>query len=62
LIAIEVELEYRSVSKSVSRWGPKGEPNTLIVAESEKDGFIEAIEADLVTGHVHVSYRGRARV
>jgi hypothetical protein len=26
------------------------------------DGFVEAIEADLATGSVHVSYRGRARV
>jgi hypothetical protein len=35
LIAIGVELEYRSVSRSLSSWGPKGEPNALIVAESE---------------------------
>jgi hypothetical protein len=35
LIAIEVELEYRSVSRSLSRWGPKGESNAPIVAESE---------------------------
>jgi hypothetical protein len=35
LIAIGVEPEYRSVTKSLSGWGPKGEPNALIVAESE---------------------------
>jgi hypothetical protein len=35
LIAIGVEPEYRSVSKSLSVWGHKGESNALIAAESE---------------------------
>jgi hypothetical protein len=35
MIAIRVEPEYRSVGRSLSRWGPKGEPNASIVAESE---------------------------
>jgi hypothetical protein len=35
LIAIGIEPEYRSVSRSLSRWGPKGEPNALIIADSE---------------------------
>jgi hypothetical protein len=35
LIAIGVESEYRSVSKSLSGWGPKGESNVPIAAESE---------------------------
>jgi hypothetical protein len=35
LIAIGVDLVYRSVSKSLSGWGPKGEPNAPITAESE---------------------------
>jgi hypothetical protein len=35
LIAVGVEPEYRYVSRSLSRWGPKGEPNTPIVTESE---------------------------
>jgi hypothetical protein len=35
LIAIGVEIEYKSVSKSLSGWGPKGEPNAPIAAESE---------------------------
>jgi hypothetical protein len=35
LIAIGVELEYRSIARSLSRWGPKGEPNVLITTESE---------------------------
>jgi hypothetical protein len=53
LIAIGVDPEYKSVSRSLSEWGTKGEPNAPIVTESE------AIEADLATGFVHVSYRGR---
>jgi hypothetical protein len=35
LIAIGVEAEYRFVSRSLSRWGPEGEPNAPITAESE---------------------------
>jgi hypothetical protein len=35
LIAIRVEPEYRFVSKSLSAWGPKGEPNTSIAIQSE---------------------------
>jgi hypothetical protein len=35
LIAIRVEPEYRSVSRSLSGCGPKGEPNTPIAAKSE---------------------------
>jgi hypothetical protein len=35
LIAIGVEPEYRSVSIPLSGWGPKGEPNAPIAAESE---------------------------
>jgi hypothetical protein len=35
LIAIRVEPEYRSVSISLSGWGPKGEPNAPITAESK---------------------------
>jgi hypothetical protein len=35
LIAIGVEPEYRSVSRSFSRWGPKGDPNVPIAVESE---------------------------
>jgi hypothetical protein len=34
LIAIGVEPEYISVSRSLSGWGPKGEPNALIIAKS----------------------------
>jgi hypothetical protein len=35
MIAIRVETEYRSVTRSLFEWGPKGEPNAPIVAESE---------------------------
>jgi hypothetical protein len=35
LIAIGVEAEYRFVSRSLSAWGPKWEPNTPITIESE---------------------------
>jgi hypothetical protein len=35
LIAIEVEPEYRSISRSLFGWGPKGELNAPIAAESE---------------------------
>jgi hypothetical protein len=35
LIAIGVEPEYRSVSRSLSGWGPKGVSNAPITTESE---------------------------
>jgi hypothetical protein len=35
LIAIGVEPKYRSVSRSLSGWGPKGESNIPITAESD---------------------------
>jgi hypothetical protein len=44
LIAIGVETEYRSVSRSLSRWGPKGEPNTLITAESEMTDLLRLLK------------------
>jgi hypothetical protein len=34
-IAIGAEAEYRSVSRSLSGWGHKGEPNAPIATESE---------------------------
>jgi hypothetical protein len=40
MIAIGVEQEYRSVGRSLSRWGRKGEPNALIAAESEVMDFL----------------------
>jgi hypothetical protein len=43
LIATGVELEYRSVSTSLSGWGPKGEPNAPIVAEREVADFLRLL-------------------
>jgi hypothetical protein len=44
LIAIGVEIEYRSVSRSLSGWGPKGEPNALIAAESEMTDLLRLLK------------------
>jgi hypothetical protein len=40
LIVIRVEPEYRSVSRSLLGWGPKGEPNASITAGSEVTNFL----------------------
>jgi hypothetical protein len=34
-IAIGIESECRSIARSLSEWGTKGEPDVLIAAESE---------------------------
>jgi hypothetical protein len=44
LIAIRVEPEYRFVSRSFSGWGPKGEPNTPITAESEMTDLVRLLK------------------
>jgi hypothetical protein len=44
LIAIGVEPEYRSVSRSLSRWGSKGEPNVPITAESEMTNLLRLLK------------------
>ncbi|WP_428637430.1 hypothetical protein, partial [Shewanella sp.] len=44
MLAIEVEQEYRSVTRSLSRWGPKGEPNAPITAESEVADFLRLLK------------------
>jgi hypothetical protein len=62
LIAIGVEPEYRSVPRSLSGWGTKGEPNALITAESEVTNFFRSFEADPAIGLIYNSYQGRARV
>jgi hypothetical protein len=61
IIAIGVEPYYRSIDRSLSGWGSKGELNAPITAESEILNF-EVVEADLMTELIHNSYRGRARV
>jgi hypothetical protein len=44
LIAIGVEQEYRSVSRSVSGWGPKREHNAPIAAESEMTDLLRLLK------------------
>ncbi len=39
-----VEPEYRSVSRSLSGWGPKGESNAPIAAESEVTNFLRLLK------------------
>jgi hypothetical protein len=40
MLAIRVELEYRSVTRSLSGWGPKGESNAPVTIESEVADFL----------------------
>jgi hypothetical protein len=44
MLAIGVETEYRYVTKSLSGWGPKGEPNALIATESEVANFMRLLK------------------
>jgi hypothetical protein len=44
LIAIRVEPEYRSVSRSLSGWGPKGESNAPIVVESKMADLLRLLK------------------
>jgi hypothetical protein len=44
LIAIGVEAEYRYVSRSLSGWGPKGELNAPITAESEMEDLLRLLK------------------
>jgi hypothetical protein len=44
MLAIEVEAEYRSVTRSLSGCDPKGGPNTLIAAESEVTNFLRLLK------------------
>jgi hypothetical protein len=44
LIAIRVEPEYRYISRSLSGWGPKGETNALIVADSEMTDLLRLLK------------------
>jgi hypothetical protein len=44
LIAIGVETEYKYISRSLSGWGPKGEPNALIITESEMTNLLRLLK------------------
>jgi hypothetical protein len=59
MIAIGIEPEYRSVGRSLSGRGPKGESSAPIAAGSEVTDFFEA---DLTIGLIRDTYQGRARV
>jgi hypothetical protein len=43
-LAIEVELKHISVTRSLSGWGPKGEPNAPIITESEVTDFLRLLK------------------
>jgi hypothetical protein len=44
MLAIGVESEYRSVTRSLSGWGPRGESNVPITAESEVTDFLRLLK------------------
>jgi hypothetical protein len=44
MLAIGVEPEYRSVTRSLSGWGLKGELNAPIAAESEVADFLRPLK------------------
>jgi hypothetical protein len=44
MLAIGVELEYRSISRSLSGSGPIGEPNAPIATESEVKDFLRLLK------------------
>jgi hypothetical protein len=54
MLAIGVETEYRSVTRSLSGWGPKGESNAPIAAESKITDFLRLLK---LTWLAHDSYR-----
>jgi hypothetical protein len=57
ILAIRVEAEYRSVTKSLYGWGPKGELNAPIAVESEVADFlrllklISVVDKDIMLPH-----------
>jgi hypothetical protein len=67
LIAIGVEPEYRYISRSLSGWGPKQEPNVSIAAESEMTDFLRLLkliwqpDLSMLAIGVEVEYRSVTR-
>jgi hypothetical protein len=57
LIAIGVETECRSIGRSLSRRGPKGEPDALITTESEVTDLLRR----LIAIEIESEYRSVAR-
>jgi hypothetical protein len=61
LISIGVDPKYTSVARSLSEWGPKGEPNASITIGSEVTESLK-LEVDSMIGLIHDSYQGRAKL
>jgi hypothetical protein len=63
LIAIELEPEYRSVTRSLSGWSSKGDPNASITAESEVTNFFRLLklirrsDSPMIAIRVELKYR-----
>jgi hypothetical protein len=67
LTANGVEAEYRSIARSISRWGPKGELDAPIVAESKitdllrRLKLIQQSDSSILAIGVELEYRFVAR-
>jgi hypothetical protein len=67
IIAIGIETEYRSITRSLSRWGPKGQPNAPIAAESEIADFLSRLkliqrsDSSMLAIRLEPQYRSVAR-
>jgi hypothetical protein len=44
MLAIGVESEYRYVTRSLSEWGPKEDPNAPIITESGVTDFLRLLQ------------------
>jgi hypothetical protein len=66
LIAIGIESKYRYVARSLSGRGPKGEPNTLIVAKSKTTNILRRLkliwrsDSSMIAFGVELEYRSVA--
>jgi hypothetical protein len=67
IIAIGIETEYRSITRSLSRWGPKGQSNAPIAAESEIADFLSRLkliqrsDSSMLAIRLEPQYRSVAR-
>jgi hypothetical protein len=67
LIAIGVEPEFRSIARSLSRWGPKGEPDAPIATESEIVDLVRMLklirrsDSSMIAIRVEPEYRSVGR-
>jgi hypothetical protein len=67
MIAIRIESEYRFIARLLSRWGPKGELDVPIVAESEVIDFLRWLKlirrsnSSMLAIRVEPEYRSVAR-